>query len=111
MKPITQVTNPVELLLLAHDGDRRCGTDRLAGEVTYADLRSAVAEYAGRLRAAGVRPGCRAVIVSDDSIAAITAVLALWWHGCVPILLHPMLRPAEIGFVLRDSEAELAELN
>ncbi|GAA0565046.1 class I adenylate-forming enzyme family protein [Actinomadura livida] len=107
----TRITNPVESLLLGHAGDRVCGVDRRAGEVTYADMREAVTAYAGRLRAAGVRPGCRSVVVSDDCVAAVTAVLALWWHGCVPILVHPMLRPAEIGFIVRDSEAEFAELN
>jgi acyl-coenzyme A synthetase/AMP-(fatty) acid ligase len=111
MNPIAGLANPVELLLLGHPGGRRCGVDRRVGEVTYADMLGAVSEYAGRLQAAGVRPGCRAVVVSDDSIAAITDVLALWWHGCVPVLLHPTLRPAEIGFVVRDSEAEFAELN
>ncbi len=111
MSPVTELANPVELLLLNHDGERRCGVDRQAGEVSYADMRDAVRAYAGRLRAAGVRPGCRAVVVSDDSIAAITSVLGLWWHGCVPILLHPTLRPAEIAFVLRDSDAGYAELN
>ncbi|NGO44261.1 class I adenylate-forming enzyme family protein [Streptomyces ureilyticus] len=111
MKATTGIANPVELLLLGHAGDRRCGVDRRVGEVTYADMRGAVTQYAGRLRAAGVRPGCRAVVVSDDCIAAITSVLALWWHGCVPIVLHPTLRPAEIGFIVRDSEAEFAELN
>lgn len=110
MNPITGLANPVELLL-GHAGGRRCGVDRRVGEVSYADMRGMVTEYAGRLSAAGVRPGSRAVVVSDDSIAAITAVLGLWWYGCVPILLHPMLRDAEIGFVLRDSEAEFAELN
>ncbi|MCQ4044868.1 class I adenylate-forming enzyme family protein [Streptantibioticus rubrisoli] len=111
MNPATGTANPVELLLLGHAGGRRCGVDRRIGEVTYADMRGAVTEYAGRLRAAGVRPGCRAVAVSDDCIAAITAVLGLWWHGCVPIVLHPTLRPADIGFIVRDSEAEFAELN
>ncbi len=111
MNPITRMANPVELLLLGHDSGRRCAVDRRAGEITYADMLNAVTEYAGRLQAAGVRPGCRAVIVSDDSIAVIRSVLALWWHGCVPVLLHPLLRPAEIGFILRDSEAEFAELN
>lgn len=110
MNPIAVLANPVELLLLGHAGGRRCGVEQ-AGEVTYAGMLGAVSEYAGRLRAAGVRPGCRAVLVSDDSVAAITAVLGLWWYGCVPILLHPTLRPAEIGFVGRDSEAEFAELN
>ncbi|UKW33479.1 class I adenylate-forming enzyme family protein [Streptomyces sp. TYQ1024] len=69
-------------------------------------MRRAVTEYAGRLRASGVRPGRRAVVVSDDCVAAVTAVLGLWWHGCVPIVLHPALRPAEIGFIVRDSAAE-----
>jgi acyl-coenzyme A synthetase/AMP-(fatty) acid ligase len=111
MTPVTGLANPVELLLLGQVGGQRCGVDRRAGEVSYADMLGMVTEYAGRLSAAGVRPGCRAVVLSDDSVAAITAVLALWWYGCVPILLHPMLRDAEIGFVLRDSEAEFAELN
>ncbi|QXJ21391.1 AMP-binding protein [Actinomadura graeca] len=111
MSPATGIANPVGLLLLGHAGDRRCGVDRRVGEVTYADMRDAVTEYAGRLRAAGVRPGCRAAVVSDDCVAAVTAVLALWWHGCVPVLLHPMLRPAELAFVLEDSKAEFAELN
>ncbi|MBJ3809069.1 class I adenylate-forming enzyme family protein [Streptomyces flavofungini] len=111
MNPTAGMANPVELLLLGHADGRRCGVDRRVGEVTYADMRGAVADYAGDLRAAGVRPGCRAVVVSDDCVAAVTAVLALWWHGCVPIVLHPTLRPAEIGFIVRDSEAEFVELN
>lgn len=111
MNSLTRMTNPVELLLLGHADERRCSVDRRAGEVSYSDMLSAVKEYAGRLSATGVRPGCRAVVVSDDSIAAITAVLALWWYGCVPILLHPTLRDADIAFVLQDSDAEFAELN
>ena len=110
MNPVAGLTNPAGLLL-DHTGGRRCGVDRQHGEVGYADMLGMVTQYAGRLAAAGVRPGCRAAVVSDDSIAAITAVLGLWWYGCVPILLHPMLRDAEVGFVLRDSEAEFAELN
>ncbi|MFD0412419.1 class I adenylate-forming enzyme family protein [Streptomyces sp. NPDC127108] len=111
MNPGTGIVNPVELLLLGHPGSRRCAVDRRVGEVAYAGMRDAVTDYAGGLRAAGVRPGCRAVVVSDDCVAAVTAVLALWWHGCVPIVLHPMLRPAEVGFVVRDSAAEFVELN
>ncbi len=110
MSTTGQLTNPVELLL-GHAGDRRCGVDRRIGEVTYAGMRGAAAEYAGQLSASGVRPGSRAVVVSDDCLAAITAVLGLWRYGCVPILLHPMLRDAEVAFVLQDSDAEFAELN
>ncbi|MVO85477.1 AMP-binding protein [Streptomyces sp. p1417] len=111
MNSATGTANPVESLLLGHPGGWRCGVDRRVGEVTYGGLRDAVTDYAGRLRAAGVRPGCRAVVVSDDCVAAVTAVLGLWWHGCVPVVLHPMLRTAEVAFIVRDSEAEFAELN
>ncbi|MFD9857722.1 class I adenylate-forming enzyme family protein [Streptomyces alboflavus] len=109
MSPATGAANPVELLL-GHPGSRPCAVDRRVGEVSYARMRAAVTDRAGALRAAGVRPGCRAVVVSDDSVAAVTAVLALWWHGCVPVVLHPMLRPAELGFIVRDSGAEYVEL-
>ncbi|MFH9070986.1 class I adenylate-forming enzyme family protein [Streptomyces alboflavus] len=109
MSPATGAANPVELLL-GHPGSRPCAVDRRVGEVSYAWMRAAVTDRAGALRAAGVRPGCRAVVVSDDSVAAVTAVLALWWHGCVPVVLHPMLRPAELGFIVRDSGAEYVEL-
>lgn len=109
MSPATGAANPVELLL-GHPGSRPCAVDRRVGEVSYARMRAAVTDRAGALRAAGVRPGCRAVVVSDDSVAAVTAVLALWWHGCVPVVLHPMLRPAELGFIVRDSGAEHVEL-
>ncbi|MFD9883298.1 class I adenylate-forming enzyme family protein [Streptomyces alboflavus] len=109
MSPATGAANPVELLL-GHPGSRPCAVDRRVGEVSYARMRAAVTDRAWALRAAGVRPGCRAVVVSDDSVAAVTAVLALWWHGCVPVVLHPMLRPAELGFIVRDSGAEHVEL-
>ncbi|WP_405650946.1 class I adenylate-forming enzyme family protein [Streptomyces sp. RK9] len=109
MSPATGAANPVELLL-GHPGSRPCAVDRRVGEVSYARMRAAVTDRAGALRAAGVRPGCRAVVVSDDSVAAVTAVLALWWHGCVPVVLHPMLRPAELGFIVRDCGAEYVEL-
>ena len=102
--------NPVDLLLTGHPGDRRCGVDSRRA-MTYGEMREAVTRYAGRLAAAGVRPGSRAVVVADDSLAAIAAVLGLWWHGCVPVLLHPMLRDAEIAFVVRDCSAELADLH
>ncbi|MFF5206338.1 class I adenylate-forming enzyme family protein [Streptosporangium sp. NPDC000396] len=106
--------NPTELLLSEHidsgSGDTIALVER-DQEIGYAGLREAAARYAGMLAEARVRPGSRALVVSDDSIAAVIAVLGLWWHGCVPVPVNPMLRDAEIAFVAKDSAAEFVHLN
>ncbi|GCD95734.1 AMP-binding protein [Embleya hyalina] len=106
--------NPVDLLLLRHiaagRGDRTSLVDR-AGTMTYTELAEAASEYAGTLAAGGIRPGARALVVSDDTADAVVAVLGLWWHGCVPVVLGPMLRDAELAFIARDCAAEYADLD
>ncbi|MEU8137092.1 AMP-binding protein [Streptodolium elevatio] len=105
--------NPVDLLLLRHvaagQGGRTCVTDR-DGAMTYAELTSAAKAYAGTLAAAGVRCGSRGLVVSDDTADAVVAVLGLWWHGCVPVVLSPMLRDPELAFIAGDCAAEFADL-
>lgn len=105
--------NPVDLLLLRHlasgQGDRTCVTDR-NGAMTYAELTSAARAYAGTLATAGVRRGSRGLVVSDDTADAMAAVLGLWWHGCVPVVLSPMLRDPELAFIAGDCAAEFADL-
>ncbi|WP_439680669.1 AMP-binding protein [Embleya sp. MST-111070] len=106
--------NPVDLLLLRHiaagRGDRPSLVDR-TGTMTYTELAEAANEYAGALATAGIRPGARALVVSDDTADAVVAVLGLWWHGCVPVVLSPMLRDAELAFIARDCAAEYADLD
>lgn len=106
--------NPVDLLLLRHTaagrGSRTSVTDR-TGAMTYAELTEAARGYAGALAAGGIRRGCRALVVSDDTADAIVAVLGLWWHGCVPVVLSPMLRDAELVFIAGDCAAEYADLD
>ncbi|MFE2872676.1 AMP-binding protein [Embleya sp. NPDC059259] len=106
--------NPVDLLLLRHlaagRGARTSVTDR-TGSLTYAELTDAAREYAGALAAGGIRRGCRALVVTDDTADAIVAVLGLWWYGCVPVVLNPMLRDAELAFIARDCAAEYADLD
>lgn len=92
-------------------GDRVCYLDAELGEVTYAGLYAAARGYAGTLRARGVQPGTRGVVVADDSVATVVAVLGLWWHGCVPVPVSHMLTEPEISFIVRDSAARFLHLD
>ncbi|MFT7835829.1 AMP-binding protein [Saccharothrix sp. BKS2] len=94
-----------------HDGDRVSYVDPAAGEVTYRELHEAAGAYAARLRDSGVPRGSRCLIVSDDSVAAVTAVLGTWWHGCVPVPVSPVLRESEIVFMAKDSGAVAAHID
>lgn len=96
--------------LKAGRADRVCLTDH-EREVTYGELESEVRRYAGLLAGEGVRPGCRALVVSDDSVSAVVAILGLWWMGCIPVPVNPILRDPEILFLADDSGAEFAQLN
>ncbi|WP_372410825.1 AMP-binding protein [Streptomyces luteireticuli] len=107
--------DPVALLLGGHlargRGDRIAYTDPDAGDVTYAQLQAAAARYAGRLAGADVPSGTRGLIVADDSVATVVAVLGLWWHGCVPVVISPMLTDEEVRHVAADCGAAVVHLD
>ncbi|MBH1938811.1 AMP-binding protein [Streptomyces sp. AV19] len=107
--------DPVGLLLGGHlargRGDRTACTDPDAGDVSYARLHTAAARYAGQLAGAGVPSGTRGLIVADDSVATVTAVLGLWWHGCVPVVISPMLTDDEVRHVAADCAAAVVHLD
>ncbi|GAA2911318.1 benzoate-CoA ligase family protein [Streptomyces thioluteus] len=92
-------------------GDRTAYTDPDAGDVSYAQLHAAAARYAGRLAAAHVPSGARGLIVADDSVATVAAVLGLWWHGCVPVVISPMLTDDEVRHVAADCRAAVVHLD
>jgi acyl-coenzyme A synthetase/AMP-(fatty) acid ligase/surfactin synthase thioesterase subunit len=82
-----------------------------AGQMTYADLGRAVRAYASRLADTGFRPGSRALVVSDDSVPAVVAILAVWWNGGIPVPVSPMLTVQEIEFVAKDCYAAFLHLD
>lgn len=105
----------IDLLVAGHvdagHGDRTAYLDPQAGEVTYAGLLEAARGYAGALRAAGVPGGTRGLLVADDSVATVAAVLGLWWHGCVPVVISPVLTDAEVRYIAEDCTAAIVHLD
>ena len=76
-----------------------------AGAVSYVELYRAVRWYAARLAEAGIRPGASGLVVADDGVPAVVAILALWWTGAVAVPVSPMLTREEIEFIARDCRA------
>jgi acyl carrier protein len=92
-------------------GDRASYLDPEAGEVTYAALFEAARGYAGALRAADVPEGARGLLIADDSVATVVAVLGLWWHGCVPVVISPVLTDEEVRYIAEDCAAAVVHLD
>ncbi|MEJ3745173.1 AMP-binding protein [Actinomycetes bacterium KLBMP 9797] len=90
--------------LLARPGDAPAYVDA-EGAVSYAELTARVRAYAARLSDIGFRPGSRALIVADDAVPTVVAILAVWWTGGIPVPVSPMLTVPEIEFVARDCYA------
>ncbi|MFB7999748.1 AMP-binding protein [Streptomyces sp. NPDC056002] len=92
-------------------GDRASYLDPQAGAITYADLLEAARGYAGALRAARVPKGARSLLVADDSVATVAAVLGLWWHGCIPVVISPVLTDDEVRYIAADCAAAMVHLD
>lgn len=97
--------------LSAGHGECTAYLDPQLGEVSYTRLHDAARGYAGALRAAGTPVGARCLIVAEDSVATVVAVLGLWWAGCVPVPVTPMATDAEITLIAEDCSAAVMHLD
>jgi acyl-coenzyme A synthetase/AMP-(fatty) acid ligase len=78
-----------------------------AREVTYRELRDAVARAGGLLRTRGVQAGDRVVVLGADSVAWVVAWLGALWVGAVGIGLNPRTQAEDLGVILLESHARL----
>src|SRR5487761_937708 len=105
---MAQLFNACEYLLdrrlAAGDGPRVALTGP-AGDLTYAELHDRVRRTAAGLRAAGVRPEQRVLMVMPDSPHFVVVYLAAMRVGAVPVPVSTMLRADGIAELLRDSRA------
>lgn len=84
------------------DADRR---------ISYANLYRAVRSYAARLDRAGIPPGTPGLVVADDAVPTVVAILALWWRGMVAVPISSMLTPTEVAFIAADCHARYLHLD
>ncbi len=105
---MAQLFNASEYLLdrrlAAGDGDRLALTGP-GGDVSYAELAERVRRTAAGLRAVGVRPEQRIVMVMADSPHFAVVYLAAMRVGAIPVPVSTMLRADGIAELLRDSRA------
>ncbi len=75
--------------------------------ISYANLRTRVAQVAGALVARGVQPEDRVVICLDRSVDCIAAMLATMHIGAAYVPIDPGYPPARIVYVIDDSAAKI----
>jgi benzoate-CoA ligase family protein len=105
---MAQFFNTCEYLLdrrLAAGDGRRIALTGPAGDVTYAELHDRVCRTAAGLRAAGLQPEQRILMVMADTPLFVVVYLAAMRIGAVPVPVSTMLRADGIAELLRDSRA------
>lgn len=75
--------------------------------VTYAELRNRAAAVADALRATGVQPGDRVVVMLERGIDAIASYFGVLASGSLVIMVNELLRPRQLEYVLAHSGAKL----
>jgi carnitine-CoA ligase len=77
-----------------------------AEERSFAELRAAAAAQAGALASAGVAPGDRVVVLSENRVEVLELWLGCAWLGAVLVPLNTALRGMQLEHVLADSGAK-----
>ena len=105
---MTQLFNACEYLLdrrlAAGDGPRLALTGP-AGELTYAQLHDRVCRTAARLRANGLQPEQRVLMLMADTPGFVAVYLAAMRIGAIPVPVSTMLRADGVAELLTDSRA------
>jgi benzoate-CoA ligase family protein len=103
-----QLFNACEYLLdrrlAAGDGERTALAGP-SGQLSYAELYDRVCRTAAGLRAVGVQPEQRILMMMSDSPEFVVVYLAAMRVGAIPVPVSTMLRADGIAELLRDSRA------
>jgi crotonobetaine/carnitine-CoA ligase len=81
----------------------RCGSTTLSVEET----RELAARRAGALAAAGIEPGDRVAVLSENRLQVLELWLGCAWRGAVLVPVNTALRGVGLAHVLRDSGARV----
>lgn len=80
-------------------------------QYAYHWLQERVSRVAGGLRAAGIKPGERIAIQLPKGIDNIVFMFAATSAGCVFVPVNPLLKPLQVGHILRDCGATMLVTN
>ena len=107
---MAQPLNACEYLLdqrLAAGDAERIALTGWAGDLTYAQLYDRVCRTAAGLRATGLQPEQRVLLLMADSPEFVIVYLAAMRIGAIPVPVSTMLRADGVAELLRDSRARL----
>lgn len=90
----------------AGHGDRVAVTGP-SGELTYAELAAQLDRMAAGLRASGVRPEERVVLVMSDRPETLVTILAVIRMGAVAVPVSTMYNGPELAALVRDARARV----
>ncbi|MCX3061820.1 class I adenylate-forming enzyme family protein [Streptomyces beihaiensis] len=95
------VKHPANVVVLDHDLDI---APELGRRTTVAEIADLIDDIAGRLSAAGVRPGRRVVVHKSDSFDITLLACAIVRVGAVPVMLSPQLDGATVTELVRRAD-------
>lgn len=106
---VPEIFNQVEVLLEKHILEGR--SSRVAmiygeREITYSEIHKAVNRLGNSLKALGIEPENRVLIVLSDSPEFIISYLASMKIGAVPVPVNIMAKPDDYTFFAKDSRAK-----
>jgi benzoate-CoA ligase family protein len=107
---MAQLFNACEYLLdrrLAAGDGQRLALTGIAGDLTYGQLHDRVCRTAAGLRALGLQPEQRVLMLMADCPEFVTVYLAAMRVGAIPVPVSTMLRADGVAELLRDSRARL----
>lgn len=104
-----ELIRPIPQLLVEHAERFR---DKVAfyddrSSVTYAELDTRTRRLAGHLVSRGLSRGDRVLLYLENSVESAEAYLATTRAGVVGVCVNPNASPAEIAYMLADSDARL----
>ncbi len=105
---MAQLFNACEYLLdqrLADGDGQRLALTGVAGDLTYAQLHDQVCRTAAGLRALGLQPEQRVLMLMADSPQFVVVYLATMRMGAIPVPVSTMLHADGVADLLNDSRA------
>lgn len=78
-----------------------------ATRCTYAELAALVRAVSSMVLAQGLEPGARVAVYMEKRIENVAAMFGTAAAGCVFVPINPLLKPAQVAYILADCNVEL----